>query len=123
MPVLDLVQEKGQIAFQVPGDQEVLAHMLMALLAQPLSNVRMSQQKPYLICRSLHGVSEQTRLLVNHLGGNAANGGGHHWLLLPQSFGDSEPEALTQALLDDHCRSPLKGIDFQRRCRRQLKDE
>ena len=65
------MQKQRQVALQVSRDQEILPHVLVALLAQPLRDFRMREQKANLIRRAFHGVRQQPGVFVNHLRGNA----------------------------------------------------
>ena len=59
---------------------------------------------------------------MNNLQRYAADGAGHHGLFLPQPFGHRQPEALLERLLNNDRRAALKGVDLERRPRRQVQD-
>src|SRR4029453_3198015 len=60
------------------------------------------------ICRI---VDQEPVLTARDLVGDPANRGSHDWTTLPHPLGDSEAEALREALLDDHRRVSLQRVD------------
>ena len=116
--------EQCQVPFEVSSDQgNSPARARSLAFFRRLCDVRVGQQEADLICRSLHRMGQQARVFVNHLGGNAAHGGGDHRLLLPQGLGDGEAEAFAQTLLDHHRGGALQSVDFEGSRWRQFEDE
>ena len=74
----------------------------------------MREQEANLVRRALDRVRQQTCVFVNHLRRNAADGGRHHRLLLPQRFRHGQSEAFAQTLLDDDRRGALQCVDLER---------
>src|SRR5215831_11965244 len=104
------MKEESQVPLEVSRDQEILAHVLVALFSQPARDVGMRKEKADLIGGALHRMRKQSGVFVKHLQGNASGRGSNHGLFLPQRFGDSQPEALAQAFLNDDSGSALKRI-------------
>ena len=61
------MQEKSEVPTQVSCNKEVLANMLMTLLAQLLRDLRMRQQITNLIRRTLDRMGQQTGLPMDDL--------------------------------------------------------
>src|SRR5882762_3300769 len=114
------MQEQRQISLQIPGDEELLANVLMALLRHALGNIRMREQIANLIRRALDRMGQQPSLLVDDLRGNSSDSRGHHRLLLPERLGYGQAEALPEALLNHDGGGPLQRIHLERGRRRKL---
>src|SRR5690349_18285817 len=96
------VQKERQVSLGIAGNQKVLEDVLVRLLTEPLRNGWVRKQETNLVGGAFDRMDEQPRVLMDDLEGDAADRRSHHRLLLPHSFGDGQPEALPQALLDDN---------------------
>src|SRR2546427_897844 len=105
-------QKERQVTLQLLGNEEILLCVLMPMLAEFCRDFRMRKQKTNLIRRAFHGMRKQPGVFMDDLNRDAADGGSHHGLFLPQRFGDREPEAFAQTFLYDHRRSALQRVDF-----------
>src|SRR5947207_9218138 len=92
----------------------------MPVFAEFCRNFRVGKEKANLIRCTFHGMRQQAGMLVDDLEWDAANRGGHHRFFLPQRFGNSEPEAFAQAILNHDGLGSLKLVYHEWRPGRQL---
>src|SRR3990172_4984270 len=87
-------EEEEEVVAEVPGDEEVLPHVLAAVLPQPPGILGIGQELLYGVGSALNAVGEEPGELVLYLKGYPAHGRGHHRLPLPQGLTHREAKAL-----------------------------
>src|SRR5882762_3683108 len=114
------MQEQRQISLQIPGDEELLANVLMALFRHALSDIRMREQVANLIRRALDRMGQQPGLLVDDLRRNSSDRRRYHRFLLPERLGYGQSKAFPEALLNHDSGGPLQRIHLDRSRGRKL---